>query len=998
MRDKIPRITKRISIKHRMRLLTLKSRILVISVTGLMSAALVVTIFVAVRALEQRQLAYETSIQHLVFSATQAIAESESFDRKELATQIERLASASLLQNVSLVDDQRRIISHAGGTHTPPINPTNFPESGNQLLERGQFAVYIEAIDTIGDSGAPRKVWLLALADRTPLIAAKEKVVRTGIVIFLFASIVSIFTSRYLTGQVLRYLRSFEQVLSDVHAGKKELELGSFKHKDLTVIEELLAEIGTQMYNYRTDITEEIEQTTQDLRETLETIEIQNVELDIARKNAIKANNAKSEFLANMSHEIRTPLNGIIGFAKILMRSPLNSQQADTLRAIQKSSEVLLMIINDILDFSKIEAGRIELEQEPMNLHELIEDIVVMLAPSAHQKGLELNYLYYEDAPKHILGDSLRLKQVITNLINNAVKFTSEGEIVIRVMLDDSLDSKLGNLKVSITDTGIGLSTSEQTSIFKAFSQADASTARQFGGTGLGLSICRGLVHEMGGEIDFESEPGNGATFWFTLPLDEALMSELIAEKAEEYDGMAEVGDSSLIQHKTLECLLFEPQTTSHRSIQHALAIAGVTVKSFDSLSSLADHATNLSTPEQAIALLCLNEDELDDSALIQTVDKIKAQKVKVLFFTPTLRSYDHAALTSSDGHALKPATVLGLSHSIASAIGFTLEPTKRAKQDEQKEHALDRECSDTLTKNAPALVSLESQHKILAVDDNEMNLALVKALVSEMGLEIDLADGGQAALELCKKHFYPLILMDIQMPDMDGVACLKALRKLSQYRNTGNIVALTAYALPDEKNEFIEQGFIELISKPLDESRLHAMILKYLPETNLADVAENIDTSAPTQSPPFEATQGTAQPPVSHSTPKQTDRQTQDAKDLPVFDWEESVHLSNGNEQLAREFTEKLFLSLSASREEIEQSSDKGDKEHLLSAVHKLHGVTLLCGIPKLRYFAHVSEHALKTEQDSATVQGSVKQLLEAIDELIDCKDQILTAHSPSL
>ncbi|KZZ53012.1 hypothetical protein A3758_28260, partial [Oleiphilus sp. HI0118] len=731
-----------------------KSRILVISVTGLLSAALIVTTFVAMRGLEQRQLAYETSIQNLVFSATQAIAESRTLDRNSLSKQIERLSSASLLKNVSLVDDQRRIISHAGGTHTPPINPSDFPESGHQLLERGQFAVYIEAIDTAAETGSPQRVWLLALADRSSLIAAKEKVIRTGIVIFLFASIVSFFISRYLTGQVLTYLRSFEKVLSDVHAGKKDLELTSFKHKDLAVIEELLAEIGTQMYNYRTDITEEIEQTTQDLRETLETIEIQNVELDIARKNAIKANNAKSEFLANMSHEIRTPLNGIIGFAKILMRSPLNSQQADTLRAIQKSSEVLLMIINDILDFSKVEAGRIELEQEPMNFHELIEDIVVMLAPSAHNKGLELNYLYYDDAPKQILGDSLRLKQVITNLINNAVKFTDEGEIVIRVMLDDSLDSKLGNLKISVSDTGIGLSTSEQTSIFKAFSQADASTARQFGGTGLGLSICRGLVHEMGGEIDFESEPGNGATFWFTLPLDE----ELMAEQTDQHGGILGIDDSTLKQLQSLDCLLFELQQTSRRSIQHALAVTGVSVKVFDHLEALCDHTRHLTSPLQTLALLCLNEDQLNAPAVTQAVEEIQAQKVKVLLFTPTLKNYDHAILAVGDGHAIKPATIAGLSHSMTSIAGFTSEPTQNAQNHGTQPDYRDNKSNNTVTKNAPALASLQSEHKILAVDDNEMNLALVKALVNEMGLTLDLADGGEAALELCKEHFYPLI------------------------------------------------------------------------------------------------------------------------------------------------------------------------------------------------------------------------------------------------
>lgn len=992
-----------------MRLLTLKARIQIISVVGLMSAALLVTSYVATRALEQRQAAYETSIQNLVFSSKQSIRQAQTFDQRALARHTELLASAQAIQNVSLIDDQRRIIAHAGETYTPPINPSEFPQDGYLLLERGQYSVYIEAIDTVDETGSPDKVWLIALADRKPLISAKNKVIRTGIVIFLFTAFVSLAVSRYLTGLLVKYLRSFEQILTDVYAGKKELELSSFKHQDLAVIEELLADIGTQMYNYRTDITEEIEQTTRDLRETLETIEIQNVELDIARKHAIQANNAKSEFLANMSHEIRTPLNGIIGFAKILMRSPLNSQQADTLRAIQKSSEVLLMIINDILDFSKVEAGRFELEQEALNFYELIEDIVVMLAPSAHHKGLELNYLYYEDAPRLIVGDSLRLKQVITNLVNNAVKFTHQGEVIIRIMLDDSLDRTLGNLKIAISDTGIGLSSAEQTNIFKAFSQADASTARQFGGTGLGLSICRGLVHEMGGDIDFESKQGEGATFWFTLPLNK----ELLAEK----------GGEVLSEHSeppfdiALECLLYEPHSTSRQSIQHILSSLNIATKSLDSLTSLLDSANSSAAQGNSFALICIDESDLDAPDTMTAFKQLKAQSIHTLLFTPTLKNYDHRILSICDAHALKPATAISLRHSISGILSL---PVTQALAEERKLLA-----NDASQKPVGELALLSSKHRILAVDDNEMNLSLVRALIHEMGLEVDLAEGGEEALTLCRQYFYPLILMDIQMPDMDGVSCLKALRNFAQYRNAGNVVALTAYALPREKNEFIQQGFVDLITKPLDEAKLQAIILRYLPQTKrVADLetskSSDLESLQPVKSPrPGKSLQPVKNPQQIESLPPENAPPRADAKDkqsaplgasiqrseqsyeedfenLPIFDWNESVHLSNGNESLAREFAQKLFLTLPEAHKDIRASFKAKDKDQLLHSVHKLHGVTLLCGIPKLRYLAYRAEDSLKTGQNESSLNNIIEALLDAVEELIDCGDHVLATHAP--
>jgi len=911
-----------------MRLPTLKSNLLLKSGSAFVLTAVVVTLFSANRALEYRQHAYMTSLQNLVFSTKQEIQAHPS-DPAFAKARLDTLVQSPQITSITLVDEHRTVIAHAGDSQTPPVNPSNFPAQGAHLIDQGALAIYIEAFAIKATKDKVHTAWVIALVDQSALVQAESKVLRTAALILLLTILVAVFLSKHLTKYVLSFIEDITQTIEKIYTGTKYVSFTQLTGEELNDLEKALNKVNEQMYRYRHDVQEEIEQTTLDLRETLETIEVQNIELDIARKNAIKANNSKSEFLANMSHEIRTPLNSIIGFSNILMRSPLNDHQADTLRAIQKSSEVLLTIINDILDFSKVEAGGIELEKKAFDLYTLIEDVVVMLAPAAHQKGLELNYLYYNDVPRTIEGDELRLKQVITNLVNNAVKFTNQGEIVLRVMLDDSLNDDCDNLKISISDTGVGLPTSQKIDIFNAFSQADASTAREFGGTGLGLSICRGLIHEMKGEIKVESELNQGSTFWITLPLDQQSLDSSAPESGQ-------FGD--------LTCHVVEAQTSSRKNISHILSRLECNLNYHDDIDSVIRAAKNSRPADsKALAIICLNESDLQHSEIKSGLAALQQEPMPVLLYTPTLHSYDHTALSLCNLHSIKPVTASSLEHNLASII--------RPKQPTGLE--------------APnPLPTYSSALTILAVDDNKINLKLVEALVTEMGLQVQLASSGQQALELCKNTYYPLILMDIQMPNMDGPSCLSHIQKLSLYQSKCRVVALTAYALPSEEKAFIALGFSDLLTKPLDEQKLGQIISKHLqisPNNNSDD-----------QSPKLSDTLVTKRDHNNASTPA-----------LAIFDWQEAIHLCNDNTVLAEEFSAQMFASLPEARTRIENAWKDDDLAVAESEIHSLHGMTLLCGTPALRAAVAHAEYLMKRSAPMSEIDIAIHKVLDEISTL---------------
>ncbi|SDH96974.1 ATP-binding protein [Pseudomonas panipatensis] len=606
-------------------------------------------------------------------------------------------------------------------------------------------------------------------------------------------------------------LREIAQGVAQLKEGRLETRLPALGSHELDELASGINRMAEALQSAQEEMQHNIDQATEDVRQNLETIEIQNIELDLARKEALEASRIKSEFLANMSHEIRTPLNGIIGFTNLLQKSELTSRQQDYLGTIQKSAESLLGIISEILDFSKIEAGKLILENIPFNLRELVQDTLTILAPAAHEKSLELVSLIYRDTPLNLVGDPLRLKQVLTNLVSNAIKFTQEGSIVVRAMLEDESEDS-AQLRISVQDTGIGLTNADLRALFQAFSQADNSLSRQAGGTGLGLVISKRLIEQMGGEIGVDSSNGEGSEFWISLTLPKA---------RDDSDDSIPAPPSG---HRVALC---EPHELTRSALHHQLQDCGLEVSEFSDLSSL---RMALETPVEgvspiALAVLGVNLQTHTPDALRQTIREFEQRGCKTLVLCPTVEQALYNTVLPDGQVQSKPACTRKLQQALNDLLH--LRPTRKDKPSPLEERAVPR---------------------LLCVDDNPANLLLVQTLLSDLGAEVVAVDNGPAAVDAVQRERFDMLFMDVQMPGMDGRQATAAIRHWEAKREVSPvpIVALTAHALANEKRALLQGGMDDYLTKPIDERQLAQVVLKWT-GLSLVNRAASVEQSAAT-------------------------------------------------------------------------------------------------------------------------------------------------------
>ena len=808
---------------------------------------------------------------------------------------LDDLARAALeepgVRSVAIFDSQQQLLARAGPTMLPPHSfPTGMQT--NLIFDPDSHRESMQAIAPIiaQHDGTPQLAGTLQMQfnwhhyslsrARTLLLTSLLATVILLVSIALMAAI-----NRSIQRDINRLIKAVKELIGGGRANHPQLS-SQHEFADLAAS---LVELDNNHHQALQELQRNIEQSNDDLRETLETQEIQNIELDLARREAVEANRIKSEFLANTSHEIRTPLNGVLGFCKILLNSDLDPSQRQYVETIRSSAGNLLTMINDILDFSKLEAGKLVLDNAPVNIRELAEETLAILAPNAYEKHLDIGLIVDPKLPEAVSIDGLRLRQILTNLINNAIKFTPSGSIRIEL---SALQREGGDLElnIAVSDTGIGMNQDQQKKIFREFSQADASITRQYGGTGLGLVIVKGLVEQMGGDVGVHSTQGEGSTFWVTVK-PEPLLNAVPARNYNQLQG-----------HRVA---LYDRSAVHAQAIRETLHSWQVEIHHCQDIEQLEWGCEHI--------IICLDSLEAECSLPAPAGER----RCIVIAATPPEKG-----VPANFIYLRKPATRNQLYDALTQGV---------SRIDHQQQHY-------------PGA-------SVLLVDDNPSNLLILEHYLQPFGVACQQAKNGVEAIKLCEQQHFDLIFMDIQMPQMDGIAATEEIRQ--RPLNSGTpVVAVSAYLSPENPEQLRQVGITEFLSKPVDEHKLAKLLAQYLTAFSLPQDAKGNDG---------DDGQHIARP----------------------IDIGQCLQRAKGKPSLARNMLVMLLDALPGHREELARAQDREDWDGIGESNHALKGACCYTGTPHLEQA--VAALADKLNRGNQSPQGALQAVLDAIDELLE-------------
>ena len=628
----------------------------------------------------------------------------------------------------------------------------------------------------------------------TDLYVEREKIVIKNTLFIIIAGLfVSLLLALSIGNSVILPIKNIMQFVIRLRKGELSERLDVDEGGEIGHLQDGINVMANEMEASHAKLELRVEEAVCEVQNVVDTLQKKNIELNNARREAMQAKDAKSEFLANMSHEIRTPLNAVVGFSRQLAKHASDDKQIEYTRTISRAVTQLLTVIDDILVFSKLDSGNIEIKASEFSVREYLEDTISMLSPAAQDKKIELVLLIDSDMPDVIEADPLRLTQVLTNLLNNAIKFTDEGSIILHARMDPDTDNE--SILMSVIDTGIGINEIAQQKIFRPFYQEDSKATRKRGGTGLGLIISKQLIEMMGGSVSFSSEVAKGTTFNVSVPV----------------DVISEYSPSTIDLPPSSAVVLFDSHHHSRRALRNNLLHMNVPTYSHGNIDSLLE---GLIASDDKVFLIVSIPADTDITILhemyIKPIRKVFDGNLLVLLSSND-SSDDFIESVDKKTHVLmKPLRVRTLMKEVANCFDIEIAPIVNEIAEQ----------TDTLL--------LQYQNiKVLVAEDNQFNRLYINDLLDGYGIKADCVTNGKDAINACLQTHYDIVFMDLHMPDLGGTEAVSIIRNMGDVEIGMPIIAITADVFANENDALIHKGFTDCVFKPIDEKRLISTIIE---------------------------------------------------------------------------------------------------------------------------------------------------------------------------